>query len=413
MKPFFIVQTVSQVRSYAEDIEVLPAETVPLDQARGRTLAEPVIAPTDLPGFNRATMDGYAVRGKDTFGTSEGTPGYLRMVGEVRMGEVPTVVVGPGDCATIGTGGMIPEGADAVMMVEHTRPAGEDAVEVCKPVAPGGHVLGARDDAAKGDPLLPAGQRLRAQDLGLLAALGLGEVSVVRRPRVGILSTGDEVIPIAQTPRPGQVRDVNTHTLAAQITTAGGLALPFGLFPDDAQALREGVAQALDQCDLLLLSGGSSMGTRDLTVEIFESFEGSRLLVHGVSVSPGKPFIWVQAAGKQLLGLPGQVTSCMITFHLFAEPILERLLGRPARAFVRFARQRATLTRNLPSVNGRQEYVRVRLDRGPDGDWRAEPLFGKSGLIRTLTQGHGLVRIEANSEGLDADSPVTVLLYPS
>jgi len=411
MKPFFNVQTVAQVRGYAEAIGPLPAETVALAEAQGRTLAGELTAPADLPGFHRATMDGYAVRGKDTFGTSEGTPGYLRQVGEVRMGEVPTMTVGPGDCAAIGTGGMVPDGADAIVMVEHTRVARADTVEVCRPVAPGAHVLGATDDAAEGDSLLPAGQRLRAQDLGLLAALGMGEVAVVRRPRVGILSTGDEVIPIHQTPLPGQVRDVNSHTLAAQVLAAGGTPLPLGLAPDDADSLRAAVAAGLEPCDLLLLSGGSSMGTRDLTIEIFESFPGADLLVHGVSVAPGKPFIWVQTTGKQLLGLPGQVTSCMISFHLFAEPILERLLGRPARAFVRFARQAATLTRNLPSVPGREEYVRVRLVREAD-EWRAEPLFGKSGLIRTLTQGHGLVRVEVNSEGLDEGSPVTVLLYP-
>lgn len=411
MKPFFNVQTVRQVRGYAEALGPLPAERIPLDQARDRTLAAPIVAPTDLPGFDRATMDGYVVRGKDTFGTSEGTPGYLRLVGEVLMGEVPTLTVGPGECAAIGTGGMLPQGADAVVMVEHTRPAGDDTVEVCKPVAPGSHMLSATDDAAKGDTLLPAGQRLRAQDLGLLAALGLAEVTVVQRPRVGILSTGDEVIPIHETPKPGQVRDVNTHTLAAQVTAAGGEAMPLGLVPDDADALQSAVKTALEQCDLLLLSGGSSMGTRDLTVEIFESFPGARLLVHGVSVAPGKPFIWVQSGGKQLLGLPGQVTSCMISFHLFVEPILERLLGRPARAFVRFPQAQATLSRNLPSVPGREEYVRVRLSQGPEGSI-AEPLFGKSGLIRTLTQGHGLVRVEANSEGLDEQSPVTVLLFP-
>ncbi len=411
MKPFFNVQSVPQVRAYAEDIAPLGAETVALDDALDRTLADALTAPTDLPGFDRSTMDGYAVRGRDTFGTSEGTPGYLHLVGEVRMGEVPTLAVGVGECAAIGTGGMLPEGADAVIMVEHTRPAGEDTVEVCKPVAPRGNMLGATDDAAAGDVLMAAGQRLRAQDLGLLAALGIGEVDVVRQPRVGILSTGDEVVAIHQTPRPGEVRDVNLHTLSAQVAAAGGVAVGLGLVRDDADALKTAVSDGLDQCELLLLSGGSSMGTRDLTVEIFESFPGAELLVHGVSVAPGKPFIWVRASGKQLLGLPGQVTSCMISFHLFVEPLLERLLGRPARAFVRFGRKQATLTRPLPSVPGRQEYVRVRVVEEAEVA-RAEPLFGKSGLIRTLTQGHGLVRVEANSEGLDEGSPVTVLLYP-
>jgi molybdopterin molybdotransferase len=411
MKPFFKVQTVAEVWARARSIVARSPESIDLAEARGRTLAEPMRAPADLPGFTRSTMDGFAVRSRDTFGTSEGSPAYLRPAGEVVMGEVPTFAVNPGECARIGTGGMLPEGADAVVMVEHTRVLEDGSVEVCKPVAPGGHLLGPTDDAAAGQRLLPAGQRLRAQDLGLLAALGQSRVSVIARPRVGILSTGDEVIPITAEPRPGQVRDVNTHTLTAQVTAAGGLPLPLGLIPDDEASLREAVADAREQCDLLLLSGGSSMGLRDLTAEIFLSFEGAELLVHGVSVAPGKPFIWVRAGQSHLLGLPGQVTSCMISFHLFVEPILERMLGREARAFTRFGRSPAVLTRNLPSVSGREEYVRVKLRSSGDAGL-AEPLFGKSGLIRTLTEGHGLVRIPANSEGLDEGTPVTVLLYP-
>jgi len=411
MKPFFNVQSVEQVLAYAEAIGPMGTEPVELVRAPGRTLAGDLTAPADLPGFTRATMDGYAVRGKDTFGTSEPNPGYLRLAGEVLMGEVPELRIEAGECARIGTGGMLPEGADAVVMVEHTRPVEPDTVEVCKPVAPGGHVLGSTDDAKQGQVLLPAGQRLRSQDIGLLAALGMTRVEVFIRPRVGILSTGHAVIPITEQPRPGQVRDVNTHTLTAQVEAAGGQPIRLGLVRDDEEALRRAVADALPRCELLLLSGGSSMGTRDLTVEIFQAFDGAELLVHGVSVAPGKPFIWVTVGGSQLLGLPGQVTSCMIAFHLFAEPILERMLGREARAFTRFGQRTAVLSRNLPSVQGRQEYVRVKLIA--DGDaWRAEPLFGKSGLIRTLTEGHGLVCVPANSEGLDEGTPVTVLLYP-
>ncbi|MGD8396641.1 MAG: molybdopterin molybdotransferase MoeA [Candidatus Eiseniibacteriota bacterium] len=436
-KPFFRVQTVDAVRTRAARVAPCPAERVELAGALGRSLAGELHAPADLPGFPRAVMDGYAVRSRDTFGTGESSPGYLCLVGEVPMGEVPAFTIVPGECARIGTGGMLPGGADAVVMVEHTRALADGTVEIIRPVAPGGHVLGPTDDAAAGQRLLPAGQRLRPQDLGLLAALGVTEVAVVTRPRVGILSTGDEVVPIDVAPRPGQVRDVNTHTLTAQVAEAGGIPVPMGLVADDPTRLRDAVQAARARSDLLLLSGGSSMGTRDLTVEIFRSFAGAELLVHGVAVAPGKPFIWVHtgAGGPacHLLGLPGQVASCMIAFHLFVEPILERMLGRAARSFTRFARRRATLARNLPSVPGREEYVRVRLERtggdgareapdgdGPDGDapddspdaWRAEPLFGKSGLIRTLTAGHGLVRVPAHAEGLDEGTPVTVLLYP-
>jgi molybdopterin molybdotransferase len=411
MKPFFKVQSLSEVRAHTNSIAPGPAELVELAAARERTLACELRAPVDLPGFARSAMDGYVLRSKDSFGTSEGSPAYLRLIGEVVMGEWPAFTVRPGECARIGTGGVIPEGADAVVMVEHTRALADGNVEIVKPIAPGGHLLGPADDAAKGEVLLAAGQRLRPQDLGLLAALGQSTVSVFARPQVGILSTGDEVVPIIADPRPGQVRDVNTHTLTAQVTAAGGEPLPLGLVPDDEARLRTAVADAQESSDLVLVSGGSSLGVRDLTAEIFLSFAGAELLVHGVAVAPGKPFIWVRAGNAHLLGLPGQVTSCMISFHLFVEPILERMLGREARSFTQFGRRLAVLARNLPSVSGREEYVRVRLVRS-GAEWLAEPIFGKSGLIRTLTQGQGLVRIAASSEGLDEGTPVTVLLYP-
>ena len=411
MKPFFQVQTLSQVQAYAEAIKPLPSEPVALLPAAGRTLAADLAAPHDLPGFARATMDGYALRGQDTFGASETSPGYLALAGEVVMGRPPAFGLGPGQCARIGTGGMLPKGADAVVMVEHTRLLGEATVEVSKSVAPGANTLGPCDDAAKGQVLLPAGHRLRPQDVGLLAALGISQAQAVQRPRVGIISTGDEVVPVEADCGPGQVRDVNTYTLASQVCQAGGEPEVVGLVPDQEDALRSAVARSLERCELTLLSGGSSMGARDLTVGVFMSFPGAELLVHGVAVSPGKPFIWVRAGRKQLLGLPGQVASCLITFHLFVEPILERLLGRPARSFTRFSRLAARLTRSLPSVSGREEFVRVKVARSADG-FRAEPLFGKSGLLSTLVQGQGLVRVPLNSEGLDAGASVEVLLFP-
>ena len=412
MKPFFHVQTVAEVHGYARQIEPLASEEVELDQALGRSLARELTAPHDLPGFTRSTMDGYAVRGRDTFGATETEPGYLTLIGEVKMGQAPDFSLGPGQCARIGTGGMLPPGADAVVMVEHTRLLDDGTVEIARSVAPGTHVLGAADDAAQGQVLLPAGQCLRPQDLGLLAGLGVTRVAVIRRPRVGIISTGDEVVPVSAQPGPGQVRDVNTHTLAALVTQAGGEPRPLGLVDDNEKRLRAKVAESLETCDLTLLSGGSSVGVRDLTAEVFLSFPGARMLVHGVSVSPGKPFIWVEAGGRHLLGLPGQVASCMVAFHVLAEPLLERMLGREALPFTRFGRLPARLTRNLPSAQGREDYARVRVSANGDGTWQAEPLFGKSGLIRTLTQGHGLVRVPQESEGLDKGSPVEVLLFP-
>ena len=411
MKPFFQVQPLAQVHARAAAIAPGPVERVELADAHGRSLAADICAPADLPGFVRATMDGYAVRGRDTFGAGETSPVYLNHGGEIAMGEVPTLRVTRGSCARIGTGGMLPAGADAVVMVEHTRALADGSVEVTCPVAPGGHVLGADDDARAGQLMLSAGQRLRPQDIGLLAALGIVQVQVHVQPRVAILSTGDEVVAIDAALRPGQVRDVNSHSLAAQIRAAGGVPVACGLVGDDGDALRRAVQAALPHCDLLLLSGGSSMGVRDLTAEVFLSFPGAEMWVHGVAVAPGKPFIWVAADAGHLLGLPGQVTSCMVAFHLFVEPMLERMLGRPALAFGRFGHQGATLTRSLPSVSGREEFVRVRMN-STAGGWQAEPLFGKSGLIRTLVQGDGLVRVPADSEGLDEGTVVEVLRFP-
>ena len=326
-------------------------------------------------------------------------------------GKPPDFSLDAGQCAQIGTGGMLPPGADAVVMVEHTRSLDQATIEVTSSLAPGAHVLKKDDDAGRGQTLLPAGHRLRPQDVGLLAALGLRRVRVRQRPRVGIISTGDEVVPVEQIPAPGQVRDVNTHTLHTQIMASGGRPVALGLAPDDRERLIAQVADSLRENHLTLLSGGSSVGARDLTAEVFMTFEGARLLVHGVSVSPGKPFIWVQAGGRQLMGLPGQVASCLVSFYLFVEPVMERLLGRPARPFSRFGRIKALLSRPVPSAPGREEFVRARLVK--DGDaLLAEPVFGKSGLLSSLVQSQGLLTVPAESEGLYAGDEVEVLLFP-
>lgn len=411
METFFETVTLQQVHQKADELHTLESRVVCLAEAAGRTLAEDLTSPQDLPGFTRATMDGFAVRGRDTFGVSESAPGYLTLAGEVRMGRAPDFTLGPGRCARIGTGGMLPEGADAVIMVEHTRQVDDSTVEVTRPVAPGANTLGPTDDASRGEVLLEAGHRIRPQDVGLMAALGVTDVPVVRSPEAGIISTGDEVVEATEQTAPGQVRDVNTYTLSAQVREAGGRPRALGLVGDHRESLRGAVEDALDGCDLVLLSGGSSVGVRDLTREVFQSFPSAELLVHGVSVAPGKPFIWVRCGRKHLLGLPGQVASCMVAFHLFVEPIIERLLGRGARSFTRFAHARARLDRNVAAAPGREVYLRVGVKSTEEG-LVATPILGKSGVLRTLTRARGILRIPLGSEGLEAGTPVTVMLFP-
>ncbi|MEW5724538.1 MAG: gephyrin-like molybdotransferase Glp [Thermodesulfobacteriota bacterium] len=409
MKTFFKVKSVQEVLDLLDGFSALEPETVDLAAAAGRVLAEDVAAEADLPDFPRATMDGYAVRARDTYGASEGLPGLFEVVGEVAMGERPGFSVGSGQTARVWTGGMMPEGSDAVVMIEYSRRVDERTVELARPVAPFENVVRPGEDVRRGQVLLARGRRLRAQEVGLLAALGRERLLVVRVPRVAVISTGDEVVPVSQNPGPGQVRDVNTYTLSALVAEAGGTALSLGLVRDDLAELRRKTAQGLEQADVVLISGGSSVGVRDFTVAAFESCEGAEVLVHGVSVSPGKPLVMARRGNQSLWGLPGHTVSAMITCDLFVRPLLARLSGEERRRSWR-PPVLAALARPVPSVHGRQDYVRVRLERTPAGIV-AHPLLGQSGLISTMVRADGLVCIGLNDEGLPRGAVVEVILF--
>lgn len=384
----------------------LETEEIGLEEALGRVLARDLDSPEDLPHFLRSTVDGYAVRARDTFGAGESSPGLFELAGEVTMGRPAGVRVGPGRTVRVWTGGMLPDGADAVVMLEYARVVDQAEVELTKAVAPGGNTIAVGEDVARGTPILPAGRRLRPQELGLLSALGQTRVEVVRRPRAAIISTGVELVPAEARPGPAQVRDINTHTLTAQIREAGAQPSFLGIVPDDPDRLRELVAQGLEEADTVLVSGGSSVGAADWTLSTFLSFPGAELLVHGVSISPGKPLILVRVGQKSLWGLPGHAASAMITFHLFLRPLLMgRLLGGTAPDL----RVRARLGRNLASTRGREDWVRVGLVE-EEGGFRADPVLGPSGLISTLVRADGLVRIDYKVEGLEAGEEVEVHL---
>jgi len=384
-------------------------QAVDLPQALGRVAACDLRAPEDLPLANRSCMDGYAVRARDLFGASQGAPAYLECVGSLAIDQAPGFTLQPGACVAIPTGGTLPDGADAVAMVEYTHELGGGAIEIYKSLAPAENVMLKAEDAAQGQIVIACGARLRSQEIGLLAGLGITRLEVYAAPRVGILSTGDELVPPEQKPRPGQIRDVNSIALACLAAEAGGLPTQYGIVPDDFDSLAAALAAALDANDLVLISGGSSIGTRDLTLATLESLPDCRVLAHGVAISPGKPTILASVAGKPVLGLPGQVTSAQIVMLVFGQPLLRQLAGErgcfdPARRSTR----PALLAQNLSSKPGREDYVRVRLETLPNGQQNAWPLTGKSGLLKTLVQAQGLICVPATREGLLAGTTVEV-----
>jgi molybdopterin molybdotransferase len=388
--------------------QTTPTEVIDTAGALNRVLAESPIAASPLPAFSRSTMDGYAVRAQDTYGASEALPAYLTLIGESPMGGAPTRSVGRGEAMIIHTGGMLPPGADAVVQIERTQKSTEHEIEVMRAVAPGENVLQVGEDVKPGDRLFSIGHRLRPQDLGGLMALGITQVTVARRPRVGILATGDEVIDPHAEPRPGQVRDVNTYSIGGLIERAGGLPRSGGVIPDDFEALQRAAGALIDQSDALVLSAGSSVSVRDMTSDVIDRLGRPGVLVHGVSIKPGKPTILAVCDGKPVFGLPGNPVSALVVGDLFITPTLWRLQGcaQPPRANTVMAR----LTHNLSSVPGRVDYIQVRLiDR--DGEWWAEPVFGKSNLIYTLVKADGMMIIPVDANGVAAGEWVDVRMF--
>jgi molybdopterin molybdotransferase len=346
-------------------------------------------------------MDGYAVRAKDVFGASESTPALADCVGECPMGAVPVFSIGAGEAARIWTGGMLPQGADAVVMVEYARSAGQDRVELTRPAAPLDNVIAKDEDAAEGEALLPAGCLLRPQELGLLAAFGRQTAAVAKKPRVAVISSGEEVVPLDAAPGPGQVRDINSYTLAALVRAAGGEARSLGIAGDSEETLGAFLREALAEADVVLVSGGSSAGRRDCAIHAFASVPGVEILAHGVAVSPGKPLIMARKGGQSLWGLPGHAASALVCAEVFIRPLLARLLGTRAKD-PRRAALSARLTRPVASAQGRRDYIRVRLGDNGDGTLAATPVMGKSGLITTLTAADALIVCPEDQEGLYA-----------
>ena len=404
-REFFAVRTLDEALTGFRPDRRTDTEGIEIEEALGRVPAEPVSAPHALPGFARATVDGFAVRAADTYGASEGLPSYLELAGEVRMGRPPSVEVRPGTAAGIATGAPLPPGADAVLMVEHTQSAAPELVEVVRPVAPGDGMIRADEDAAPGAELAPAGRPLRAQDLGMLAAAGVTEVAVRARPRVTVVSTGDELVPAA-TPEleVGQVRDSTAVALASLARQAGGEPRHAGIVRDDREALAATLREALGESDVLVVSAGSSVGARDETAAAIASLGEPGIWCHGLAFRPGKPTLLAEAGDVPVIGLPGNPRSALVVFRVLGVPIV-RLVGGctdpPPEPTTR-----ARLGRNLPSAAGRVDVVQASVREGV-----ATPLFGSSSLLSILTGADGYLVVPEAATGLAEGSDVEVTLY--
>lgn len=379
-------------------------EDVPLHEARGRVLFAPVEAAEFVPGFDRSTVDGYAVRSADTFGCSDAIPAILPLQGEVLMGEGASGTLQPGCCMAVPTGGAMPRGSDAAVMLEYVEDYGDGTIGVCKSAAPGSNLIFKGDDVRPGQTVLPAGRRLTASDIGALAALGISRVRVCRKPVVGVISTGDELVAVEDTPKDGQVRDVNSAMLRALAEEAGGRAVLLGILKDDESLLGRTLDRALEECDVVLISGGSSVGMKDATCRVME--ERGEVLFHGIAIKPGKPTILGSAGGKPVFGLPGHPVAAFFVSRLFVRPLLDRLQGRTSAQYT----VPAVLTEAVSANHGRAQYMGVFLSRR-NGVRCASPIRGKSGLITTLAGSDGYFYIPRDCEGIAAGETVQVYLY--
>jgi len=386
------------------DVKITP-ERIKTLNSLGRVTTEAIHSPIPLPTFPRSTVDGYAVRAADTFGASESLPAYLRVIGEILMGSSPGFDINPGETGLIHTGGMLPEACNAVVMIEHTQSVGADTVEILRSVAVGENIIKVGEDVQTGEEVIPAGRRIRSAEIGGLAALGILELNVARKPVVGIISSGDEVIPPEGKLLPGQVRDINSYSLSALIEQSGGTARRYGIFPDIEGVLESTSVRALAECDVLVITAGSSASARDLTARVINKLGSPGVLVHGVNVKPGKPTILAVCNHKVVIGLPGNPVSALVIAGLFVVPMIETLLGLGDAGVRR--KLVARLSTNVASQAGREDWVAARLSEN-QGEYQVDPIFSKSNLIFSLVRANSMIRVPADATGLSTGEMVDV-----
>ena len=379
-------------------------ENTSLLTACSRVLAEDVMSRDFVPGFDRSTVDGYAVRSADTFGCSDALPAILEKSGEVLMGEDAETELEKGCCVAVPTGGAVPPGADAVVMIEYTEDFGDGTIGVAKSVAPGANMIYKGDDVRPGRAVLTRGRKLSVPDIGTLAAIGCTEVRVFARPRVGIISTGDELIPVEAEPVGGQIRDVNSALLTAMVRETGAEAVNYGILKDNEALLEETVERALQECDVVLISGGSSVGMKDATCRVIE--KQGEVLLHGIAMKPGKPTILGRAGDKPVFGLPGHPVAAFFVAELFVKTLLWRWMGYEPRRITVPAR----ITEKVGANHGRAQYGGVRLTE-QNGALCAVPIHTKSGLITSLAGADGYFCISRDCEGVAEGDTVDVTMF--
>ncbi|HHW20494.1 gephyrin-like molybdotransferase Glp [Thermodesulfovibrio thiophilus] len=385
----------------------LPSETMPIEEAYDRVTAEDVLSQEDLPGFERSTVDGFAVRSSDTFGARESSPAYLTIKGDIPMGAIPDFSLSNGEAASIATGGMLPAGADAVVMIEHVNIVSENMIEILRAVSPGENVIFRDEDTKTGEVVIKAGHKLKPQDIGALAGLGITELQVIKKPVVSIILTGDEIIPHTEKNTPGKVRDVNSFTLAGLTMQCGGIPLKMGIVRDEYTAIKEITKKAHEISDIVLITGGTSAGIKDLTAKIIDELGLPGVLFHGASIKPGKPVIGGVCNSRPVFGLPGHPVAVYICFELFVKPVLNQMLGLKDKIFKNIIKAR--IARSIHSQAGREDFIRVHLEE-KNGEIWAYPLLSKSGLIMSLVKADGVLCIPSDLLGVEEGEEVSVII---
>lgn len=385
------------------------AEWMETADALGRVLAKDIFAQEDIPAFPRSTVDGYAIQSKDSFGASDAIPAFFKLIGEVKMGSSPDFVVGEGEAAVIHTGGMLPHGADSVVMIEHTQFSSGDEIEVYRSVGSGDNVIQAGEDVRKNDLVLKKGVKVRPAEIGGLLALGVSEIQVFTIPKVGVISTGDEIIEPQMEILPGQIRDINSYSLSALIQQHGGKPVRYGIVPDKKDLLEQTMRSAFEECDMVIVTAGSSASVRDHTAEVIQRMGSPGVLVHGVNVRPGKPTILAVCEGKPIIGLPGNPVSALVVAQLFVVPVVLKLTGQIQNNYGLTNEVRVNI--NVSSVTGREDWIPVKIiDKTREGEIIVEPIFYKSNLIFSLSKADGIIRVPPEANGLSRNDKTEMIL---